>query len=298
MLRNDDLLAFHVSYALVFSVAACVSLYALSKRVDELRRKYRAAKSASVQPSSTEHRRTQARALIKESVAEAMAFWTGLEAGAAAELLQGELEDAVAIRAAENERTELEAEREKEALAEAESRITVYVLLGEDLTFTVLNLWMLGTNPEEISLVLLFSFAFNCTMLGAKLPEVLRLVQLAVRRVRSKRELTGKDAEVEELRKGKAQRRSSVSSLIGPSSKDAPLAAAPADGAAPGGKESLAVLGLEKTLRECYAVIEERDAVIVEKDAVLEERDAVIVERDATIAQMASELDMLKKHKA
>ena len=84
-------------------------------------------------------------------------------------------------------------------------------LCGEDLTFTAINLWMMSVSPDQISFVLLCSFAFNCMMFGVKLPEVLRLVRLVLRKMRTQKALEEGERGREELVAARGRRRSSVS---------------------------------------------------------------------------------------
>ena len=83
-------------------------------------------------------------------------------------------------------------------------------LCGEDLTFTAVNLWMMSVNPAEISFVLQCSFAFNCMMLGAKLPEVLRLARLVLRKMRTREALEEGQGTKAKLEAARGRRRSSA----------------------------------------------------------------------------------------
>jgi len=75
---------------------------------------------------------------------------------------------------------------------------------------TAMNLWLMSTFPNEVSLALLFSFAFNCIMLGAKVPEVVSLARLAVRRIGTQAALE-RECESTKLKASRqARRRSSA----------------------------------------------------------------------------------------
>ena len=123
VLRNPALASFHVTYAIVCTCGALVSLYALVKRGLEVRRKWRRAASAVAAADSDARGAKEntasstARQVLMDGITEAFAFATGLELATAIDALRADLEDSVAIKVAERERRELE--EAEEELAEA-----------------------------------------------------------------------------------------------------------------------------------------------------------------------------------
>ena len=198
-------------YIVVFTVACIVSLYALFWRSFHLWRKYKRAKvnplgDASEPPTAA----AVAEELIQNSLAAAAQSTAGLDSvTTAVEAFKVELMDGVAIEAADRDRHDLESKEEEYRHKVEESRLTVLVLCFEDLTFTCINLWMMGSNPSEISAVLLFSFAFNCTMLGLKMPEVKELARHAALKVRARLALGKKKNQASELKAAREERRRS-----------------------------------------------------------------------------------------
>ena len=107
VLSNEQLKAFHVSYTMVYTLATLVTLYIFTFRGKEVWRKYQSASVAPAAFSDAASSASVALAMIKESVAEVLAYVTDLEASTAAEALEGELVDSVKIKAAEQTQRDL-----------------------------------------------------------------------------------------------------------------------------------------------------------------------------------------------
>jgi hypothetical protein len=136
----------------IYAFAAVVSVYALSRRALELRRKYRKATVHSIQPDEQPPlSKSVARERIKELVTEAAAHVTGLDAATALETFQSEFMEGFTADSVEHNVHDLEAELVDLRESVEQKRITVLVLCFEDLPFMAVNLWMMSVNPSQIS---------------------------------------------------------------------------------------------------------------------------------------------------
>lgn len=271
---NPRLAAFHTTYALVYGIAAAVSLYALFFRVHHVRRKF--VDAGKVEPASADPASpvSVAKQLIADSMVGAKTFVAEFDP-TDADALHTELVDGVAIEAAERARRELAAEAIKLREAVEQSRLTVLVLCFEDLTFTCVNLWMMSINPAEISVLLLISSAFNCTMLGLKLPEVKELAKSATRILKSKAVLKMSERAALRLQKERKERRSSSVAAKRRSVEADPESA-------------------ESKLEAALAELAKKDVAIAQRDAELHAlRDSLRKEGGTLLGNYRIELDEL-----
>ena len=182
-----------------------------------------------------------------------------------------------------------------------EKRLTVLVLWGEDVPMTAMNLWLMSTFPNEVSLALLFSFAFNCIMLGAKVPEVVSLARLAVRRIGTRAALE-RECESTKLKATRqARRRSSTRKDVDagavqqqPSSSSVKVLKKPtttwsSDDPKKDAAEEMSdglphADDVDRLVASLRAELARKDAEFTELAAVLKKKDAIIAEFETAAA--------------
>ena len=143
VVHNDALRSFHSAYSIAFGCGACVSLFALALRASQLRRRWRRATGAvAADTNGDSSQQSGTLGVLKEGMAEAFSFASGLDVSTALDAIKGELENAVAIKVAILNEDGLETKTEELREAVRETRLTVLVLGGEALPMTSMNLWL------------------------------------------------------------------------------------------------------------------------------------------------------------
>jgi hypothetical protein len=120
---------------------------------------------------------------------------------------------------------------------------------------------------------LLFSFAFNCAMLGFKLPEVRELAKMGARRMKAVATLNKDAKEAGELKATREERRRSSAASMALTATKGP----------PGVEEGISV----SVLNSSEAALREKlDRELADTRAALEHRDAQLNEAKAEIAEL------------
>ena len=147
---------------------------------------------------------------VNEGFDAALSDW---DPSGSIEDLRGAVLDNVKVVATEKRQNELEASGKELAVEAEEIRLTVAVLCAEDVPMGVVNIWLMVQFVDEISMVLLMSFALNCVLLGFKLPKVLELAKIGARRVKEAAAAALLKRVKSKARKSIAERRASIAEI-------------------------------------------------------------------------------------
>ena len=172
----------------------------------------------------------RARRWVNEGMDKAFAVEGGLDIGTSSvKDIRDAIADCITVVATKCRQAELEASGAELALEVGEIKLTVLVLLGEDIPMSFVNIWLMTTFHNDISPMLLVSFALNCVQVGYKLPKILELLKLGARRVKAMAAAVQLKAVTATARVSIAVRRASI---VGSEDKDLLIVALRAEVAA------------------------------------------------------------------
>ena len=290
VLGNPALASFHTTFATAFGLATVTSLYVVARLLSIMRRKWR--DDAAVAPAAENGNSSAAQAEAARPGVQ-----TALKSDADDKGMETDIMDCIKEAADGAKRGRLAVERAEIDEDTEDSEITLVALGGEDVPMGIVTLWLMLTYIHEISAVLLVSFAFNCLLMGFKMPHVVKLVKTKVRGLKASK------AAAALVRAGEARsevRRQSVlllaaveeagddgaSLAMGGEQADAPSSA----------EEEVAdeLVRLRSQLAEKAAENVEKDARLADNAATLADNAAMLAEKDAALAEKNIEIAALK----
>jgi hypothetical protein len=175
VLSNPALVAFHTTFATAFGFATVTSFYVIARLLVVIRRKWR--DDAAVAPAAAE--KGDSSATLAEAARPGVQ--TALKSDVDDKGKETDIVECIKKAADDAKLGRLTAERAKIDEDTEDSKITLVALCGEDVPMGLVTLWLMLTYIHEISAMLLVSFAFNCLLMGYKMPHVFKLAKSKVR---------------------------------------------------------------------------------------------------------------------